>query len=61
LVVAVGVSVCSTITPGVYGVELKFDIEKLGATCVYPCPNILAVVCRDIPKLGAKPSMVVQL
>jgi hypothetical protein len=40
---------------------LKFDIEKLGATCVYPCPNILAVVCRDIPKLGAKPSMVVQL
>jgi hypothetical protein len=46
---------------GVYGAELKFGIEKLGVACVYPCPNMLAVVYYDIPKVGVKPSMVVWL
>jgi hypothetical protein len=45
---------------GVWG-QGKVGIEKLGATCVYPYPNMLAVVCRGTPKVGAKPSMVVQL
>jgi hypothetical protein len=45
----------------VYGDEVKFGIEKLGAVCVYPCPNMLAVVCYGIPKVGAEPSMVVQM
>jgi hypothetical protein len=45
----------------VYGTEVKFDIEKLGAVCVYPCPNILTVICCGIPKVGVEPSMVVQL
>jgi hypothetical protein len=36
-------------------------MKMLGAVCVYPCPNKLAVVCYSIPKVGAEPSMVVQL
>jgi hypothetical protein len=47
--------------PGVYGAEVKFNIEKLGVVCVYPCLNILVVVYCDVLKVGAEPSMVVQL
>jgi hypothetical protein len=47
--------------PGVYGAEVKFGIGKLGMVCVYPCPNLLVVVCCGIPKVGAEPSMVVWL
>jgi hypothetical protein len=60
LVVAIGVCVCSAITPWVYGDELKFGTEKLGMVCVDPCLNMLVVVCCGIPKVGAKPSMVVR-
>jgi hypothetical protein len=35
---------------GVYGAE-EFGIKKLGAVCVYPCLNMLVVVCCDIPKV----------
>jgi hypothetical protein len=45
----------------VYGVEVKFGIEKLDVVCVYPCLNMLVVVCCDILKVGAKSLMVVQL
>jgi hypothetical protein len=55
------VLVCSAIAPGVYGAEVKFDIEKLGAIYICPCPNMLAVVCCGIPKVGAKSSMVIRL
>jgi hypothetical protein len=41
--------------PEVYGAELKFVIEKLGVVCVYPCPNILVVVCCGISKVGVEP------
>jgi hypothetical protein len=47
--------------PGVYGAKVKFGIEKLGVLCTYLYLNMLAVVCCDIPKVGAKHSMVVQL
>jgi hypothetical protein len=47
--------------PGVYGAEVKFGIEKLGAICVYPCPNMMVVVCYGTLKAGAEPSMVVWL
>jgi hypothetical protein len=47
--------------PGVYGVEVKVDIEKLCAVCVYPCPNMLTVVCCGTSKVGVEPSMVVRL
>jgi hypothetical protein len=47
--------------PGVFGAEVKLGIEKLGVVCVYPCPNMLAVVCSGTPKVGAEPSMVVLL
>jgi hypothetical protein len=47
--------------PGVYGAEVKFGIEKLGAVCLYPFPNMLAIVYCGIPKVEAKPSMVVRL
>jgi hypothetical protein len=49
LVVAVGVCVWLTVTPGVYKAEPGFGIEKLGAACVYPCPNMLVIVCCGIP------------
>jgi hypothetical protein len=45
----------------VCGDEVKFGIEKLGVVCVYPYPNMLAIVCYGIPKVGAEPSMVVQM
>jgi hypothetical protein len=38
-----------------------FGMEKLGAVCVYPCLNMLVVVCCSIPKVRAEPSIVVQL
>jgi hypothetical protein len=41
--------------------EVKFGIDKLGAVCVYPCPNMLTIVCCGIPKVGAEPSIVVWL
>jgi hypothetical protein len=41
--------------------EPGFDIEKLGVVCVYTCLNMLAIVCCGTPKVGAEPSMVVQL
>jgi hypothetical protein len=41
--------------------EPGFGIEKLGAVCVYLCPNILVIVCCGIPKVGAEPSIVVRL
>jgi hypothetical protein len=47
--------------PGVYGAKVKFGIEKLGAVCLYLCPNMLAIVCCDIPKVGAEPSIMVRL
>jgi hypothetical protein len=47
--------------PAVYGAKLKFDIEKLGTVCIYPCLNMLAVVCCGIPKEGGKPSIMVGL
>jgi hypothetical protein len=47
--------------PGLYGAKVKFGIEKLGVVCIYPCQNMLAIVCCGIPKVGAKPSMVVRL
>jgi hypothetical protein len=61
LIIATSMCVCSAIAPGVYMAEVKFGIEKLGATSVYPCPNVLAIVCCGILKAGVKPSMVVRL
>jgi hypothetical protein len=61
LVVPASVRVCSAIAPGVYGAEVKFGIENIGMVYVYPCPNILAIVCCGAIKVGAEPSMVVQL
>jgi hypothetical protein len=61
LVVAATVHVCSAIALRVYGAEVKFDIEKLGMVCVYPCSSMLTVVYCDIPKVGVEPSMVVRL
>jgi hypothetical protein len=61
LVSVVGVHVCPTITPGVYGAKPRFGIKKLGAVCVYPCPNMLPLVYCTISKVGVKPSMVIQL
>jgi hypothetical protein len=55
------VHVCSIVASGVYGVEVKIGIEQICAVCIYPCPNMLAVVCCDILKVRAEPSMVVQL
>jgi hypothetical protein len=46
---------------GVYGVKLKFGIEKLDVVCIYPYPNMLAIVCCGIPKAEVKLSMVVSL
>jgi hypothetical protein len=46
---------------GGYWAEPGFGIEKLSVVCVHPCPNMLAVVCCGIPKVGAEPSMVVRL
>jgi hypothetical protein len=46
---------------GVYEAKVKFGIEKLGAVCVYPCQNMLAIVCCGTPEVGTEPSMVVQL
>jgi hypothetical protein len=43
------------------GAKVKFGIEKLGAVCLYPCLNKLVVVCCVFPKVGAEPSLVVQL
>jgi hypothetical protein len=45
---------------GVWG-RTKIGIEKLGAVHIYPCPNMLSIVCYDIPKVGVEPSMVVRL
>jgi hypothetical protein len=45
----------------VYGAEVKFGIKKLGAVGVYPCRNMLVVVCCGAPKVEAEPSMVVRL
>jgi hypothetical protein len=61
LVVAVRFGICLTVIPGVYGAEPGFVIAKRGAMCVFSCPNMLAVVCYGIPKVGAEPSMVVRL
>jgi hypothetical protein len=61
LVVAASVRLCSAIAPGVYGAEVKFGIEKIGAVCIYPCPNMLAVVYCGIPNVGVEPSMMVRL
>jgi hypothetical protein len=53
--------VCSAIAPVVYGAEVKFGIEKLDTVCVYPYPNMLAIVCCGILKVGVKLSVVVWL
>jgi hypothetical protein len=45
----------------VYKAEVKFGIGKLGAVCIYPCPNKMAIVCCGISKVGVEPSMVVRL
>jgi hypothetical protein len=34
-----------SLLPRVYEAEVKFGMEKLGAVCVYPCPNMLTIVC----------------
>jgi hypothetical protein len=34
---------------------------KLGMVCIYPYPNMLAVVCCGISRVGAKHSMEVRL
>jgi hypothetical protein len=47
--------------PGVYRAEPGFGIVKLGMMCVYPCLNMMTIVCCSIPKVGVEPSMVVQL
>jgi hypothetical protein len=47
--------------PGVYEAEVIIGKEKLGVVCVYPCPNMLDVVCCGIPKVGVEPLMVVLL
>jgi hypothetical protein len=36
-------------------------MEKLCAVCVYPCLNMLVIVCCGIPKVGAEPLIVVRL
>jgi hypothetical protein len=61
LVVAVRVGICPTVILGVYEAEPGFGIAKLGVVCVYPFPNLLAIVCCGIPIVGVEPSMVVQL
>jgi hypothetical protein len=61
LIIAASVHVCSTIALGVYAVEVKFGIEKLGVVCIYPYPNMLVIVYCDTPKVGTEPSMVVWL
>jgi hypothetical protein len=61
LVIVIGFAYVRPLPLGVYGAELKFGIEKLGMVCIYPCPNMLAIVYRGIPKVGVKPSMVVRL
>jgi hypothetical protein len=61
MVVVVGVCVCLALPPEVYGTEPRFDIENLDAVCMYPCLNMLVIVCCGIPKVGVEPSMVVQL
>jgi hypothetical protein len=50
-----------SLPPRVYEAEAKSGMEKLGAVCVYPCPNMLVIVCCGIQKVGAEPSMLVQL
>jgi hypothetical protein len=45
----------------VYKVEPVFDVEKLDVMYVYPCLNMLTVVCHDILKVGAESSMMIQL
>jgi hypothetical protein len=59
--VLLGLGYARPLYPEVYGAELGFGILKLGAVYVYPYPNMLTVVCCGIPRVGAKPSMVVQL
>jgi hypothetical protein len=44
-----------------YGADPGFGIVKLDAVCIYPCPNMWAVVCCGIPRVGAEPSTVVRL
>jgi hypothetical protein len=61
LVVAVRVRVCPAVIPGGIWGRTRVWHRKLGMVCVYPCLNMLAVVCYDIPKVGAEPSMVVWL
>jgi hypothetical protein len=56
-----GLGYAQPLYPDVYGDEIGFGIEKLGVVCVYPCPNILAIVYCGILKVGAEPSMVVRL
>jgi hypothetical protein len=55
------VRICSIIAPKGVWAEVKFGIEKLCVVCVYPCPNMLAIVCCGTPKVRAEPSLVVQL
>jgi hypothetical protein len=43
----------------VYEAKPEFGIVKLGAVCVYHCPNMLVIVCCGSPRVGAEPSMVV--
>jgi hypothetical protein len=47
--------------PEVYGAKPGFAMEKLGTVCVYPCPNMMVIVCCGIRKVGVEPSMVVRL
>jgi hypothetical protein len=47
--------------PEVYEAKPEFGIVKLGVVCIYPCPNMMAVVCCGILRLEVEPSMVVRL
>jgi hypothetical protein len=43
------------------GLNHGFGIKKLGTVCVYPCWNMLVIVCCGIPKVGVEPSIVVRM
>jgi hypothetical protein len=58
---SLGLGYTRPLYPEVHGAKPGFGIEKLGVVCVYPCPNMLAIVYCGIPKIGVELSMVVRL
>jgi hypothetical protein len=60
MVVVVGVCVCPAVIPrGIWGRTRVW--HRKARRDVYAYPNMLVVVCCDIPPVGAEPSMVVWL